>query len=102
MRNAVEAMQGSGHGTVEMSVVGARLNLSIGDEGPGIEGIDVDEIFKPGVTTKEKGSGYGLFLARRILEEHGGSIEVQSSAGGGALFMLSLPVLENPPSPMAR
>ncbi|RPG03017.1 MAG: sensor histidine kinase [Proteobacteria bacterium TMED72] len=102
MRNAVEAMQGSGHGTVEMSVVGDILNLSIGDEGPGIEGIDVDEIFKPGVTTKEKGSGYGLFLARRILEEHGGSIEVQSSAGGGALFMLSLPVLGNPSSPMAR
>lgn len=102
MRNAVEAMQGSGHGTVEMSVVGDMLNLSIGDEGPGIEGIDVDEIFKPGVTTKEKGSGYGLFLARRILEEHGGSIDVQSSAGGGALFMLSLPVLGNPPSPMAR
>ena len=101
MRNAVEAMQGSGQGSVEMSALDGELNLSIGDEGPGVDGVDVDEIFKPGFTTKKTGSGYGLFLARRILEEHGGSIEVESPPSGGALFRIRLPIQASP-RPMAR
>ena len=92
MRNAVEAMQGEGLGLIELQQTNGELILDIADEGPGIEGVELDEIFKPGFTTKEKGSGYGLFLARRIVEEHGGSIAVESRPDGGALFQIRLPV----------
>ena len=52
----------------------------------------MEELFKPGFTTKSTGSGYGLFLARRIAEEHGGTIHASDRPGGGALFELILPV----------
>jgi signal transduction histidine kinase len=95
MRNAVEAMQGEGRGLIELQKTSGELILAIGDEGPGIGGVDLEDIFKPGFTTKAKGSGYGLFLARRIVEEHGGTIAVESRPGGGALFQIKLPVLND-------
>ncbi len=92
MRNAVEAMEGAGAGFVETRTLKGWLHVLISDNGPGLAGVDLEEIFKPGFTTKEKGSGYGLFLARRIVEEHGGNIQVYSSPQGGALFEITLPV----------
>ena len=92
LRNAVEAMQGQGVATVE-SVVLAGLGCFWGGyPGRGRGGCDVEELFKPGFTTKSTGSGYGLFLARRIAEEHGGTIHASDRPGGGALFELVLPV----------
>ena len=57
----------------------------------GFEGVDLDEIFKPGYTTKDGGSGYGLFLARRIMEEHGGRIHLGQGANRGGVVELWLP-----------
>jgi signal transduction histidine kinase len=95
-RNAVEAMEGAGQGTLETEVSDGRLQVRIGDEGPGLTASEIEEIFKPGFTTKKHGSGYGLFLARRIAEEHGGSITASARAGQGALFELALPVVGAP------
>ena len=96
LRNAVEAMEGSGRGLLETDVFEGKLRVRIGDEGPGLSDSDPEEIFKPGFTTKEEGSGYGLFLARRIAEEHGGSITASVRDGQGALFELILPAAGEP------
>jgi signal transduction histidine kinase len=99
LRNAVEAMQGEGRGMLETEVSQGQLKVRIGDEGPGLSDSQIGEIFKPGFTTKDGGSGYGLFLARRIAEEHGGSITARARAGQGALFELTLPVAFPPNDP---
>jgi signal transduction histidine kinase len=96
LRNAVEAMDGDGSGLVESWVEDGRLNVAISDAGVGFDDVDVSKIFKPGYTTKSEGSGYGLFLARRIIEEDGGTIALKSRAGGGARVELTLPVAGAP------
>jgi signal transduction histidine kinase len=92
MRNAVEAMDGKGRASVESWVAEGWLHVRITDEGRGFGEIDVNDIFKPGYTTKQGGSGYGLFLARRILEEHGGGIAARSREGRGAVVEVTLPL----------
>ncbi len=91
LRNAVEAMKGEGEGRVESRVVNGRFILTIMDEGGGLAPEELGEVFKPGFTTKEEGSGYGLFLARRIVEQHGGTISASASPEGGASFEINLP-----------
>lgn len=94
MRNAVEAMDGKGRALVESWVDGDALHVRISDEGRGFGDVDVSEIFKPGFTTKRGGSGYGLFLARRILEEHGGCIAARPREGKGAIVEVTLPLAD--------
>lgn len=92
MRNAVEAMHGRGRAIVESWVESDALHVRITDEGDGFGDVDQSEIFKPGFTTKPGGSGYGLFLARRIVEEHGGCIEARPGAERGAVVEVTLPL----------
>jgi signal transduction histidine kinase len=93
LRNAVEAMEGRGSGSVETWESDGEFYAVVCDEGAGFEGGDLSQIFKPGYTTKAQGSGYGLFLARRILEEHGGRITVRAREGRGASVEILLPVV---------
>jgi len=102
LRNAVEAMEGKGRASLETAVSDGFLVIRIGDEGPGLDDSQIAEIFKPGFTTKAKGSGYGLFLARRIAEEHGGTINAYARSERGAVFELSLPVAGIVPDPETR
>ncbi len=51
----------------------------------------MQDIFNPFMTTKEDGTGLGLSMAQRIVEEHGGKIEVQSTMGEGSTFLVYLP-----------
>ncbi|MBW2384271.1 MAG: HAMP domain-containing histidine kinase [Deltaproteobacteria bacterium] len=90
--SALEAMGGEGHGLLESYVKDGTLHVVVADDGEGFRDTDPGEIFKPGFTTKASGSGYGLFLARRILEEHGGRIVARPRPDGGALIELCLPV----------
>jgi signal transduction histidine kinase len=94
LRNAAEAMQGRGRASIAGEPRDGGLLLMVRDTGPGFGGVDVAEIFKPGYTTKEGGSGYGLFLARRILEEHGGRLSLETGAQGGAVVTLWLPAAD--------
>ncbi|MBM3316951.1 MAG: HAMP domain-containing histidine kinase, partial [Candidatus Eisenbacteria bacterium] len=66
----------------------------IADEGRGMTGTEVRQIFSPGYTTKSRGWGLGLTLAKRIVEEnHGGRIWVErSEPGRGSTFVISFPV----------
>ncbi len=65
--------------------------LSVEDSGKGIAPEDIRQIFEPFFTTKEKGMGIGLYLVKKIIEAHGGTVEVESELGRGTRFTLKLP-----------
>lgn len=99
MVNACEAM-GEG-GTIQIQEeTGLRENIGevalieVHDNGPGIPAALVDKIFQPFFSSKEEGSGLGLSIARRIIEEHGGEINAKPDEGIGATFVISLPLKE--------
>ena len=92
--NAADAMEGTGVLEIGAAAEGARLRLEVADSGPGLpEGVG-DEIFEPFFTTKEPGQGTGLGLAisRRLVEGWGGRLEATGRPGGGAAFVVTLPV----------
>lgn len=91
MRNAVEAMDGKGQGTVQLSMLGRFARLAVADEGPGFPEAMLRADLQPGVTTKEGGSGFGLFLARRIADDAGGHLEIGNLETGGACVQVALP-----------
>ncbi len=67
------------------------VELTVADNGPGLpEGFD-ERWFEPYTTSKVKGTGLGLAVAKKIAEEHGGTIRAENRAGGGAMFTLRLP-----------
>ncbi len=72
------------------------IEVKIHDSGPGIPPEQQDQIFNPFVTTKATGVGLGLSIVSKILDEHGGSISVESSAGNGACFGMFFPLAANP------
>jgi two-component system sensor histidine kinase AtoS len=92
MFNAIEAMAGGGALAVKTSY-DAEFNtthIAIADSGKGIEKALLDQIFEPFFTTKRKGSGLGLAVTRRLIEEHGGAIYVESTPNRGTVFNISL------------
>ena len=97
MVNACEAMQGGGaivlreEGAHDASL-GQVAVVRIRDNGPGIAESLRAKVFEPFFTTKEEGSGLGLSIAVRIVEEHGGRLNLESREGQGAEFSLILPV----------
>jgi signal transduction histidine kinase len=95
LKNAAEALEGRG-GTV--SVTGRReggfVVIEVSDDGPGIPAADLERIFEPFYSTKSagRGTGLGLSISRRIVEEHGGTIEARSEPGAGSTFRVALPL----------
>lgn len=98
--NAVQAMPGGGRLQVSTSLrrstrrgaAAAFLEVRFRDTGTGIPVGDVRNLFIPFFTTKEKGTGLGLPISQRIIENHGGTIEVRSQLGSGATFTVLLPI----------
>jgi len=98
LQNAVEAIGSRGEVRITLGR-GAKENtlaLSVRDSGPGIPAEVHRQLFEPFITTKEQGIGLGLSIVRRIAEEHGGSISVQTSARQGTTFTLLLPAAARP------
>lgn len=92
-KNSVDAMGGeTGTITIRVEEVGARVLIYVTDTGKGIRKKDLDNVFRPGFTTKQRGWGLGLSLAKRIVEEyHRGRIYVKSSElGVGTTFGIEL------------
>ena len=86
-------MKGEGLIKIEIVEEMSSVNIHINDSGKGIEAGLISSIFKPGVTSKKRGWGLGLSLAKRIIEDyHKGQIFVKSSVEGeGTTFCISLP-----------
>lgn len=94
IKNAVDAMEGSGRIDVTVGLEGSRGVVTVSDTGKGISRKNFKTVFNPGYTTKTRGWGLGLALARRIIADyHGGRIYVKNSEPGkGTTFKIELPV----------
>lgn len=114
VRNAAESARDAGNAprvTISGSIeeLGGRswLRIRVADNGPGIPERDLPKIFLPFFTTKSDGTGLGLAVVQKVALQHGGSIEARNQAGGGAEFLLWLPLRQEPspalfPSQAAR
>jgi hypothetical protein len=89
--NAVQACEEGGSVWVEFSTDDRMVTVTVSDTGKGILPDVLPNIFRPFYTTKGNGTGLGLSLARRIVEDHGGWLEATSELGKGSQFALSLP-----------
>lgn len=89
-KNAIDAMAGEGKLNVTLSNLGNKVALDISDNGKGMNASQRKQIFNPGFTTKKRGWGLGLTLAKRIIEEyHGGKLILKSSQEGkGTTFRI--------------
>jgi signal transduction histidine kinase len=96
--NALHAMPNGGVLRITLSLSEGSVKLVIVDTGHGIAKQDLPKIFNPFFTTKEvgKGTGLGLTVVHGIVQEHGGSIEVDSEPGRGTSFTIILPLAPHP------
>lgn len=91
-KNAVDAMEGEGHITIEVLDLPGKAVIEVTDDGKGIRKKDISSVFKPGFTTKKRGWGLGLSLAKRIVEEyhHGRIFVKRSEVGVGTTFKIEI------------
>jgi signal transduction histidine kinase len=110
VRNGVQAATGSGASEAKVTITGSLEDLGgrkwqrvcVADNGGGIPENDLPKIFLPFYTTKSEGTGLGLAVVQKVALQHGGSIEARNREGGGAEFLLWLPLRQAPlPSPIA-
>jgi len=89
--NAVQAMPGGGALTVRTEAREGFVDLSVSDEGPGMSQEQVEHVFEPFYTTKSRGLGLGMPFARKVVEQHGGAVFVESRPGAGTTVRVRLP-----------
>jgi hypothetical protein len=99
--NALQAIDTNGKITVTVKPQGATAVVEVSDNGRGIPPDHLPNIFRPFYTTKGDGTGLGLSLARRIVEDHQGRIDVTSAVGQGTTFAVLLPLRRAEPSTTA-
>ncbi len=92
LKNAIEVMPNGGTITVSVSRVEEGIRIAIRDEGSGIPKEKIKKLGEPFYTTKERGTGLGLMVSYKIIEEHHGRIDVESEVGVGTTFYITLPV----------
>lgn len=92
INNAIEAMVDGGELQVNTGINGNHVKIIFKDSGKGISPENIDKVFYPFFTTKEGGTGLGLSIVYRIIEEHNGSIKIDSRPGKGTAFELQLPL----------
>ena len=94
--NALEILEEGAGGQVVIGVgydeERAQVFIEVEDDGPGIDERHIELVFEPGFTTRERGNGYGLSIARRIAQAHHGALRVKSRQGHGTVFRLDLPI----------
>jgi signal transduction histidine kinase len=117
VRNALDAMPAGGRLTLRVgwsdddhvvrtvrrpSAGARRVRIEVRDSGVGIPSTDADRVFNPFFTTKAGGTGLGLALTHKIIEDHGGSIDFRSPSAGGTVFRIVLPLFPDPPAEPGR
>ena len=96
LRNAEDALEGL-EGTcivIQTETLGRQARLTIADNGPGFPVELLPRIFEPYVTTKARGTGLGLPIVKKIVEEHQGTIEISNAPEGGARIDIRLPLVK--------
>ncbi len=95
--NALYEMPDGGSLSLTLREDGDKLSITIADSGAGIPKENLDKIFDPFFTTKKQGTGFGLSVVLRIVSHYGGSIQAENRVGGGARFLVELPLLSPAP-----
>lgn len=95
LRNAVEATGGTGHVAVSVQGSNGAMIVQVADDGPGIPAPERANVFDPYVTGKTEGTGLGLALVRQTVQQHAGEIRIEDTPGGGATFIISLPIIRS-------
>ena len=91
IKNALEAMPDGGALRIEMGAGDVYVEIAFIDTGKGIAPEELQRVFEPYHTTKRTGTGLGLMIVQRIIDEHGGEIELSSKPGAGTCFKVRLP-----------
>lgn len=91
--NARQAMEEQGTLGITTALVNGRVMVEVADTGPGIPPDRLEHVFEPFYSTKKSGLGVGLFQCKRIVEEHGGRIRVESCLGRGTTMVITLPAV---------
>jgi len=92
LMNAVQATPPGGSITVTTRLLDDELLIEVADTGAGIPAGVLEHVFKPFFTTRHTGTGLGLSITREIVQRHGGSIRLESSAAAGTTVTLRLPL----------
>lgn len=94
IKNAMEAMPNGGTVTIESKTDGGRALISVRDRGCGIPPEKLAKLGEPFYTTKQNGNGLGLMVTKKIIEEHEGTLNIQSELGKGTIVTMSVPYFE--------
>jgi signal transduction histidine kinase len=92
--NAIDATAKGGEIRVRAGGRGETVEIEVSDTGAGIPTADMERVFQPYFTTKKHGTGLGLFVTRKLVEEHGGTMDFVSAPSRGTTFVVRLPVAE--------
>jgi signal transduction histidine kinase len=92
--NAIDATGPGGHIEVTARVLDGAIEVEVRDDGVGVAPADAERLFQPYFTTKRHGTGLGLFVTRRLVADHGGTVNFTSAAGAGTVFRVCLPAGE--------
>jgi two-component system NtrC family sensor kinase len=95
--NAIQSMPDGGRIEIRTEQSGQTIVVTISDDGPGIPSEVMGKLFVPFFTTRKAGSGLGMPVTRRIVENHGGTISVESEKGKGTTVRITIPIVRSTP-----